>query len=263
MPDPRPTSSADRQAALAFLRRDPFGNAALIAHLLHTRPLDLAVTHGPDGAITGVLLIEPLLESAGSNHLVRLDAIDVAVLPALLARLDQEKQVRLEAHRPWAREYFFRATGWRSTGVSLYTFGLHPSVPLPSPDPGLVRLTNQHVGALGTHPLGWAPSTLRTYLREGRRAVAIERDGQLVARAVTGLPTAQTEEITSVYTAPALRGQGLGKAIAAALAADIRTWGRIPLYVTTADNEASQRVARGLGFRLLTTAHVYEREARN
>lgn len=262
MPDRRRPPSADRQAALAFLERDPFGNAALIAHLLHTRPLDLEIARGPDGAVTGVLVIEPLLDTAGSSHLVRLDTVDASVLPALLARLDPADHLRLEAHRPWVREYLFRTPDWHPTDVTFYTFGLPAAVRLPPLDPGLVPLTNQHVAALTTHPLGWAPSTLRSYLREGRRAFAIERDGQLVARAVTGLPTAKTEEITSVYTAPAFRGQGLGKAITAALAADIRTWGRVPLYVTAADNRPSQCVARSLGFRLLTTVHVYEREGR-
>lgn len=260
MPESHRVTTAERQSALAFLARDHFGNAALIVQLLHSRPLDVQITRAPDGRVTGVLLIEPLLESGDS--LVRLDAVGATVLPTLLACLDPTKRFRLEAHRPWVRESLFRAPDWRSTGVSLYTFGLHPSVRLPPPDPGLVRLTNQHVSTLATHPIGWAPSTLRTYLREGRRAIAIERNGQFVARAVTGLPTARTEEITSVYTAPAHRCQGFGTAITAALAADIRTWSRVPLYVTTADNEASQRVARGLGFRLLTTAHVYERDAR-
>lgn len=220
----------------------------------------MACARGRDGRLSGVILIEPLLDQAGSEVVARLDATGPEVLPELLAALPTGKRTRLEAHRPWVREYLFHRPDWRPTGINFYTFALHPTRPLPPADPNLVRLTARHVASGVTRQINWAPSTLRAHLNEGGHAFAVEREGRLVARAVTDMATPYTEEIASVYTVPAFRGHGLAKAVVAAAAADIRSRGRIPLYVTTSDNEPSQRVARRLGFRLLTTTHVYQRD---
>ena len=54
-----------------------------------------------------------------------------------------------------------------------------------------------------------------------------------------------------VFTAEGHRGRGLGRTVTAAWAPQLRDWG-IPLFYSHAeDNEASRRVAEGLGLRAL------------
>ena len=50
-----------------------------------------------------------------------------------------------------------------------------------------------------------------------------------------------------VFTVEGHRGAGYAPAVVAAWAASIRALGRLPLYGTTWDNTASQRVAQKLG----------------
>lgn len=253
--------SLQRDRALSFLTQDPLGNANLISQLLHTDPLRVNLFCDEQGEPRGVILIEPLIEGEQSDVLVQLETQSPEGVRALLRFLRASDRVRIEVHRPWMVEFFASSTNWRPTGGTILTFALHPSVALPDVDPNVVQLTARHAAHLTNEPLSWAPSTLRRYLQEGRRAFAYQLDGRLVARAVSGLPSVHTEEITAVYTAPDYRGRNLGRAVVVALAADIRSWRRVPTYVTTADNEPSLRLVQSLGFKLINTAQVFERLA--
>jgi ribosomal protein S18 acetylase RimI-like enzyme len=251
--------SIERDEVLTFLKRDPLVNANLIGQLLHTQPLRVNLVRDDRKAVTGVILIEPLIEGEQADVLVHLDSRGPEEVPELLRYLRAADRIRLELHRPWMQEQFAKSPHWRATNEVIQTFGLHPSTQIPPSDPNVIQLNARHATAVASEPLSWAPSTLRRYLKEGRRAFAYQANGRLVARAVSGLPTPHTEEITAVYTAPESRHRGLGRAVVIALANDIRAWGRVPTYVTTADNEASQRLVRSLDFKQIATSHVFER----
>ena len=76
----------------------------------------------------------------------------------------------------------------------------------------------------------------------------IVEEGRAVAVAAAGYPTALTEEVRGVWVADGLRRQGYGRAVVASATADIMSRGRIPLYETSADNIASQRLAQSVGY---------------
>ena len=81
-----------------------------------------------------------------------------------------------------------------------------------------------------------------------RRIHCIVEGGQAVAVAAAGYPTALTEEVRGVWVADELRRQGYGRAVVTSATADIMSRGRIPLYETSADNTASQRLAESVGY---------------
>jgi len=79
----------------------------------------------------------------------------------------------------------------------------------------------------------------------------IIEEGRAVAVAAAGYPTALTEEMRGVWVADELRRQGYGRAVVASATADIMGRGRTPLYETSADNAASQRLAESGGYERL------------
>jgi hypothetical protein len=82
----------------------------------------------------------------------------------------------------------------------------------------------------------------------GRRqpVLVVIRDGVAVARCSSARLTDRAAE-AGVDTIAAYRGRGFGGAVAAAWALAVRASGRVPLYSTSWDNEASRRVAAKLG----------------
>ncbi len=82
----------------------------------------------------------------------------------------------------------------------------------------------------------------------GRPIHCVIKDGQAVAVAAAGCPTALTEEVRGVWVAEAWRRQGLGRAVVASATADILARGRAATYETSADNLASQRLAESVGY---------------
>jgi predicted GNAT family acetyltransferase len=56
--------------------------------------------------------------------------------------------------------------------------------------------------------------------------------------------------IQQVFTAPEVRGQGLGHALLAGVCRDLVIAGKRPVYVCAADNRASEALARSVGFEL-------------
>lgn len=81
----------------------------------------------------------------------------------------------------------------------------------------------------------------------GSPRFVIKRDGDLMAAASLNWESQTFGEI-SVETHPHYRRQGWGQSVTAALCNHLLQSGRTPLYVVAADNQASQQLARGLGF---------------
>jgi GNAT superfamily N-acetyltransferase len=61
-----------------------------------------------------------------------------------------------------------------------------------------------------------------------------------------------------VIARPAVRGGGVGRAVVAEVASQAQLHGYSPLYRCNADNEASWRLCRGLGFEVAATIEAYE-----
>lgn len=143
-------------------------------------------------------------------------------------------------------------------GVCRYYFAyrLTPgdALPVPHEIPGVtVRLLGE-ADAAGPSLLTLSPSLL--YERQQRRpdlpcAVAVEeKSGKILAAAAVGDAEAEgrVREIT-VETAVNARGQGLGTAVTACLAAELLRQGFSPFYCCSRWNRASRKIALSLGFR--------------
>lgn len=143
-----------------------------------------------------------------------------ATRDALLAVLRQHGEIRNEWHGP---AYRFPEA---DQGPS--------AMPVVAIDGGNAELL---VG-----PFAWA----RTLLPDVRPCVAVVRGGAAVAVCHSSRRSAVAAE-AGVETLPDVRGRGYGTAVVAAWARAVRREGLLPLYSTSWDNTASQRLARRLG----------------
>jgi hypothetical protein len=111
---------------------------------------------------------------------------------------------------------------------------------LPDPAPA-VELVREHLDALRVH----FPVTAAEF--EERRPVVGIIEGDVVAARCCSARALSEGTEAGVDTAPAHRRRGHAVATTAGWARAVRRLGRIPLYSTTWDNAASQRVAARLG----------------
>ncbi len=93
-------------------------------------------------------------------------------------------------------------------------------------------------------------------LASSGRAWGAFLDGRLASVACTFFAGERYEEI-GVVTEPDFRGLGLSPACAAALCAEVRDRGCVPIWTTSPDNYASLRVAKKLGFEVARTSSLY------
>jgi RimJ/RimL family protein N-acetyltransferase len=106
-----------------------------------------------------------------------------------------------------------------------------------------VRVTRESASVLKEH----FPYARREW-RWRAPCVAVVRDGRAVAVCLSARQTAAAAE-AGLHTVAAQRGHGYGAAAARAWAAAVQAQGRVALYSTSAQNLASQGVARRLGLR--------------
>lgn len=81
----------------------------------------------------------------------------------------------------------------------------------------------------------------------GLARAVIRKNGEMVATAGINWETANFAEI-NVETSPAARGQGYGKSVVSALCHWIMESGKKPIYIVSADNQASLQLAETVGF---------------
>ncbi len=120
-----------------------------------------------------------------------------------------------------------------------------PAFALPETDDPLPELARVLIEAdrplLERHFRGWARD-----FEPSQPIVAVIEDGAAVA--VCGCARRRTAAVEAgVETVEAYRGRGYARAVTAVWAAALRSEGRLPLYSTSWDNVASQRVAGALG----------------
>ena len=182
-------------------------------------------------------------------------AVRVDVAPALAATFDRlaatEPPVtdlatpprHAARYRALARQHAAAATG-APAALHLFSgpaFTFPAASPVPhQPDDAIVSIDDERL--LAQHFSGWIPGEIAA----GR--------GPLLARLVDGVPVsicfcARRSDVAAeagLETAPSFRGRGYAAHVTAAWAAAVRAGGRIPLYSTAWDNQASQAVARKL-----------------
>jgi hypothetical protein len=118
-----------------------------------------------------------------------------------------------------------------------------PAYILPDLDPSTsaVIITPQNANVLEAN----YPYTLST-LKERSPVTVMVADGVAVAACYCARITSQVAE-AGVHTEETHRGQGYAEEIVRAWTGAVRVSGRLPLYSTSWDNTASQRVAAKLG----------------
>lgn len=94
--------------------------------------------------------------------------------------------------------------------------------------------------------VGAAYGSVHALLAEGHVAGAII-DGTLVARAHTSCQSPRYADV-AVATLEQWRGNGLATAAASLVCEQVQQSGRTPVWTTSTDNHASQRIAQKLGF---------------
>ncbi len=109
---------------------------------------------------------------------------------------------------------------------------------------GLVRLYAE------AEDMARTPAQVERPLRD-RRVWMVEKDGEVVAAALTNAETDSLAMIGGVYTAPAWRGYGLSQAVCSALCAELIAAGRQPALYW--QNPSAGHVYTKLGFRPIGT----------
>jgi hypothetical protein len=167
----------------------------------------------------------------------QLDAWEAAdVAPDLARPLAEWLERAMRRRVIFSREHFFTLEG--------------PAPMLPHPAVRMLNAADLPLLEAATAPLDmgdWRFGSAAALLAEGMAAGAII-NGVLVAVAFTAAAGKRFVDV-GVVTREDVRGQGLAPAAAALVCAEIQAGGRIPVWGTSAENLASQRVAAKLGFR--------------
>jgi hypothetical protein len=125
-----------------------------------------------------------------------------------------------------------------------------PAPSLPHPDVRMLSEADLPLLEAATVPLemgDWRLGSAAALLAEGQAAGAVI-DGALVAVAFTAALGERYVDV-GIVTREDARGHGLATAAAALVCTAIQADGRTPVWGTSAENRASQRVAAKLGFR--------------
>lgn len=205
------------------------------------------------------------LERAGRLAAVAL-VVDIAgllpdPLPSVMLAADGDDALReLLAHGDWPApaiwvmaspaacrvvEQWSGRTHDPSRGQVL--FGDTGTIVAPVVHATLRALSEADADWLDMTPVSLSATALRGWLRRGWRVFGALQGNRLLCHALAAYPVEGYDEVAAVFTAPRMRGQGLAKAVVAAVVNDIRRRGRAAVYVAARQNISSQRVALGVG----------------
>lgn len=246
-------------AAIRFLERDAHANRELLLALQYEPVKDLRV------AFRGAEVRGVLVRGAGPFNpdpdWLRLEALDVAAVDALLDGIVITPRLVLSVHRPAIGRHLAEHYGVRATGTGVYGYLLRRAgLILPATIEARL-LTPRDSALVERSECGWSRGYFEQLFADSRRPWAVIREGLIVSRASSGYGQRDSEEVVGVWTDPRWRGQGLARGLVAAVAADILERMPYATYTTTYDNLASQAVARAVGFQPCFAADSYQLHA--
>jgi hypothetical protein len=249
----RPLTEPDRAQTLALLRCAPEFNLYMLGNLaalgFETDFNQFWGDFGIDGALRAVLN----RYMSGWTLYGRADADWVALgqivdeHPVAATRL-QDNPGGIASFLPFVAQY---EVAHLSTQTLMH---LNKQAFAPADPPPGVRVRRASLADLDRLAAFYADAEQMTRARAGveqplrhRRVWLAEQDGRILSAALTNAETGRLAMIGGVFTAPAARGCGLGKAVCSALCAELLAAGRRPvLYWET---PAAGAVYRRLGFR--------------
>jgi RimJ/RimL family protein N-acetyltransferase len=242
------------EEALDYLYRDPFPNASLIAAVERGAVGAVQVRVADQEAVQGVLVVAPGPEGTRSTGL---DAESIEAAEALLRALRPQEPLQFGLHRPESVTALNRVCQATPTGVMLAFRhdGPWPRLRDFSPARELTRMDERTVRRARDDPFLYSfMQSVRRHPREGSevRTFGVIERGRLLSRCLTTWAEEGIERqigtVWSVYTDPAARGRGMGRAVVAAATAAILDSGRIARYFAFSDNTPSLRICRALGY---------------
>lgn len=245
--------------ALDYLNRDPYVNRELVLALRYEAVAALRVVFR-GAAVAGVIVRGPGPFNPDPDW-IRVDAEDAAALDELLLDFPIDRRDVVSIHRPWIGEALARSYAMRAIGTGVYGYLVDRDGLIPHPHPAIRRLSIKDTALVARSSCGWSRSYFERLFDEDREPWALIQDGQIVSRASSGYPHADSEEVVGVWTHPAWRGRGLARALVSAVAASIVDRMSCAAYTTTYDNLASQAVARAVGFQPCFAADSYQLRA--
>ncbi len=244
------------EEALEYLYQDPFPNASLIAAVERSPAGNLQVLVAEADAVRGVLVMAPGPEGTRSTGL---DAGGIDSAEALLRGMSVREQVQFGLHRPESVTALNRVCVATPTGVMIAFRGDGPWLRARhrSPARELNRWDERVVRAARDEPFlhSFLQSVHARPPRESShvRTFGVIDRGRLLARCLTTWAPVGIERqigtVWSVFTDPAFRGRGLGRAVVAAATAAILDSGRAARYFAFSDNTPSRRICHSLGYR--------------
>lgn len=243
--------------ALEFLYRDPFANALLIG-LIERQVLgggEVEIRVAEEGRLRGVLVVAPGPEGARTAGL---DAESTTAAEALLRALPVWERLQLALHRPEAVAVLSQIGATTPAGVMLAFRCDGPWLRTRDAAPAreLTRRDARVVRQSGDEPFlhSFLQATGGQNGREGSEVhtFGVIQGERLLARCLTTYGPVGIERqigtVWSVFTEPAARGRGLGRAVVAAATAAILRSGRLARYFAFSDNTPSLRICRSLDY---------------
>jgi GNAT superfamily N-acetyltransferase len=251
----------DYDEVLAFLYREPFANAPLLAAIeRRVRVADTWIYRAEE--IEGVLLLTPAGVGARS---IGLEATTPAAAEALLSVLPAGEEFSFGLHREWlARFLEDRLRARRERHMAAFRCDVASFRPVPggrrleAGDTRAVRRCRDrpfHDSFLLSITGRRTPDDLAV------AAFATFHAGRIAARCLATWGDRGIDRslgtVWSVFTEPKYRGQGFGSAVVSVATGTILATGRAARYFADWDNAASRRLCAALGYSHDHDVHAY------
>jgi GNAT superfamily N-acetyltransferase len=251
----------DYDEVLAFLYREPFANAPILASIeRRTRVANTWIYRGDE--IEGVLVLTPA--GIGARR-IGLEATTPVAAEALIAVLPAGEEFSFGLHRDWlARFLEERLRARRERHMNAFRCDASHFRPTPGGrllERGDERAVRRCRDAAFHDSFRLAVTGHRTPDDLQVAAFAAFREGRIAARCLATWGDRGIDRwlgtVWSVFTEPRSRGRGLGRAAVSAASGAILATGRAARYFADWDNEPSRRLCAALGYRHDHDVHAY------
>ena len=183
------------------------------------------------------------------DYHVRMDAVNCRAVNALMKTLPTDELGLFDTLRPLVQRYLDDMPGaTRKPGDLYYSVSVKRFRSVASEEVRELTAADAHLFEGCERQRDW------NNMAEGSHVFAIVRDGRAVTSVGVGSFTSPARAprviaISGLHTETAYRRRGLGKRLVSHVTEMILRDGDLPMYWTETDNIASQRLAKGLGYR--------------